>query len=103
MVCTAYFVGGFHFLYKRWPCGHSHCTLVLTGRRLLSAPLINSLSDVGSSAAAAALGGNVETPSLHDFPSPASSAAEALELDTITFGQDATDLLDPNTSAGGHN
>jgi len=69
--------------------------LILTGRRLLSAPLINNSSDLGSSAAAAALSGNVETTSLDDFPSPASSAAEALELETITFGQDATDLLDP--------
>ena len=76
------------------------CTLVLTGRRLLSAPLINSASDPGS--AVAALGANVENPLLDEFPSPASSAAEALELETITFGQDATDLLDPGTSTVGH-
>jgi len=74
---------------------------MLTGRRLLSAPLINSLSDPGS--AAAALGGNMTTPSLAEFPSSASSAAEALELECITFGQDATDLLDPSTSNTGHN
>jgi len=43
----------------------------------------------------------VET-SFSDFPSPASSAAEALELEAVTFGQDATDLLDENSSAAGH-
>ena len=72
------------------------------GRRLLSAPLINSPSDAEHSTAAA-LGGHVDTtPSLDEFPSPVSSAAEALEMDTITFGQDATDLLETNTSTAGH-
>jgi len=74
--------------------------LVLTGKRLLSAPAVNSLAEMGSAAATAAIGHSSEA-SLSDFPSPASSAAEALELEAVTFGQDATDLLDEHSSASG--
>ena len=70
--------------------------LVSTGRRLLSAPLINSPSESGLAVAAAAVA--METPS-SDFPSP---AAEALELEMVTFGQDATDLLDEKSSTSDH-
>ena len=71
--------------------------LILTGRRLQSAPLINSSAE----AAAAVVIGNTEA-SLSNFPSPASSAAEALELESVTFGQDATDLMDEDSSAVRH-
>jgi len=76
----------------------THCVLMLTGRRLLSAPSINS--SVKSGDAEAAGGANVEASS-SDFPSPASSAAEAVELESVTFGQDATDVLEDNSSAVG--
>lgn len=76
---------------------------LLVGRRLLSAPLINSSSESSPvEAAAAVVRSNVETTALSDFPSPASSAAEALELESVTFGQDGTDLVDENSSAAGH-
>ena len=74
--------------------------LVLAGRRLLSAPLINNLAESGS--AEAAVGSSDVAAAPCDFPSPASSAAEALELESVTFGQEAADLLDENSSAGGH-
>jgi len=80
--------------------------LMLTGRRLLSAPLINNPAEPSStqpepSSSAAVVSSTVEA-TLSDFPSPASSAAEALEMESITFGQDATDLLHENSSAAGH-
>jgi len=74
-----------------------------SGRRLLSAPLINNSQESGLAEAAAAVVSGVEAAGLSDFPSPASSAAEALELESgVTFGQDATDFLDENSSTAGH-
>ena len=77
------------------------CVLVLLGRRLLSAPLINNLAESGSAEAPAAVSGSNVAAAPCDLPSPALSAAEALELESVTFGQDAADLLDKNASAGG--
>ena len=71
----------------------------MTGRRLQSAPLITSLSQ-STSAEATSLGvlGTSTEATLSDLPSPASSAIEALELESVTFGQDAADLLDEHSS-----
>jgi len=73
----------------------------VAGRRLLSAPLINNLAESGSAEAPAAVSGSDVAAAPCDFPSPASSAAEALELEPVTFGQEAADMLDENSSAGG--
>jgi len=73
--------------------------VLVGGRRLLSAPLIKSSIDEPAAAAAA-----VHSPDAvlsDEFPSPASSAAEALEMESVSFGQDAADLLNENSSSAG--